>query len=206
MLRIWGRTNSNNVKKVLWCCGEADLAYERIDAGMAFGVVDTPAYRARNPNGLVPVIEDDGLVLWESNAIVRYLAARYDAGGLWAADPAVRAAADRWMDWTTSTLAPPFVTVFLNTVRLPPEKRDPALARTAAEQCAKLLAIPEAQLAAQPYLSGETLGMGDIPLGVFIYLWFEMAIDRPPLPALQAWYGRLREREAYRAGVMAPLS
>jgi glutathione S-transferase len=206
MLKIWGRNNSNNVKKVLWACHELGLAYDRVDAGLHFGVVDTPQYRALNPNGLVPVIEDEGLVLWESNAIVRYLAARHGEGALWPHDPGARALADRWMDWTSGTLAPAQTPAFLNTVRLPPEKRDESKVAPAVAKSAELWAIPEALLADQPYLSGNQLGMGDIPLGVFAHTWFAMPVARPPLPALEAWYRRLLDRPAYRETVALPLS
>ncbi|MDF3933477.1 glutathione S-transferase family protein [Pseudomonas citronellolis] len=206
MLKIWGRKNSSNVRKVLWCAEEAGLAYERIDAGGAFGVVNEPAYRALNPNGVVPTLEDGDLVLWESNAIVRYLAAQYAADSLYLADPRQRASAEKWMDWTTSTLAAPFRTVFWGTLRTPPEQRDQAAIDAAIETCVKALAVPEQTLASQPYLSGERFGMGDIPLGSFIYAWFEMPIRRPPLPHLEAWYARLRERPAYRVAVMTDLT
>ncbi len=128
MLKIWGRKNSSNVRKVLWCAEEAGLAYERIDAGGAFGVVNDAPYRALNPNGVVPTLEDEGFVLWESNTIVRYLAARY-APDLYPQDLQQRASAEKWMDWTTSSLAAPFRTVFWGTVRTPPEQRDPAASR-----------------------------------------------------------------------------
>ena len=206
MLRIWGRDNSNNVKKVLWCAEEIGLAYEHIPAGGAFGVVDSAEYRALNPNGLVPTIEDDGIVLWESNAIVRYLAARYSDGALYESDPGRRALADRWMDWTTSNFARPFRDVFWNVIRLPPEKRNEAESASGLKQCAALLPIVEAALSEQPFLSGERLGIGDFPLGVFIHGWFQMPIDRPPTPAIEAWYARLNARPAYRKAVALPLS
>ena len=124
VITVWGRTNSNNVKKVLWCAVEANVPFERIDAGGAFGIVDTQAYREMNPNGLVPVIKDGELVLWESHAIVRYIAARYAPGTLWAQDPGPRALADRWMDWTNGAFIAPFVTVFRNIVRTPEADRN----------------------------------------------------------------------------------
>ncbi|MGZ8265216.1 MAG: ATP-binding protein, partial [Burkholderiales bacterium] len=117
MLRIWGRTNSINVQKVLWCCGELGLPYERIDAGMQFGVNNTPEYKAMNPNGLVPTINDDGFILWESHAIVRYLARKHGTGALWPADARVAADADRWMEWYSTTLWQHVRTIFWNLVR-----------------------------------------------------------------------------------------
>lgn len=206
MVEIWGRANSNNVKKVLWCAEEVGLDYRRIEAGGAFGLVDDPAYRAMNPNGLVPVIEDQGLVLWESNAIVRYLAARYAAGVLYAHDPAERAAADKWLDWSTSTFAGSFRDLFWGLLRTPVEQRDLGLIESARQRCGTLLQVPDAELARQPYLSGAQFGMGDIALGCFIYAWYELPISRPDLPHLAAWYARLQQRPAYRKAVMTALS
>lgn len=206
MLKIWGRANSTNVKKAVWCALELGLPFERIEAGGAFGVVNEDAYRAMNPNGLVPCIEDDGFILWESNAIVRYLSAKYGAGSLWHADPAVRAVGDKWMDWPTSTLAAPFRDLFWNTVRLGPDQRDTEAQEAGLAACATLFKRVEAELARMPYLSGETFAMGDIPLGCFIYAWFEMPIARPDLPHLRAWYDRLRVRPAFIEAVAIPLT
>ncbi|AGI24973.1 glutathione S-transferase [Pseudomonas sp. ATCC 13867] len=205
MLKIWGRKNSSNVRKALWCAEEAGLAYERIDAGGAFGLVNEAPYRALNPNGVVPTLDDDGFILWESNTIVRYLAARY-APALYPQDPQQRASAEKWMDWTTSSFAGPFRTLFWGTLRTPPEQRDHAAIQAALETCAQLLDIPAQALAKQPYLSGEQFGMGDIPLGSFIYAWFEMPIERPSQPYLEAWYARLKARPAYREAVMTELT
>lgn len=205
MLKIWGRKNSSNVRKALWCAEEAGLAYERIDAGGAFGLVNEAPYRALNPNGVVPTLDDDGFILWESNTIVRYLAARY-APDLYPQDLQVRASAEKWMDWATSSFAAPFRTVFWGTLRTPPEQRDAAAIQAAIDTCVSLLAIPEATLAKQPYLTGEQFGMGDIPLGSFIYAWFEMPIERPAQPHLKAWYERLKVRPAYRDAVMTDLT
>jgi len=206
MLKIWGRVNSTNVKKVTWLVGELGIAHERIDAGGKFGVVGEPAYRAMNPNGKVPTIEDDGFVLWESNTIVRYLAAKHDTGGLYPADLRARADAERWMDWTTASFAPPFTNVFLPLVRFPPEKRDPAAIAAAAADCGKLLAIVDEALAGRPYLGGDRLTVGDIPLGCAAYGYFNLPIERPSLPNVEAWYQRLTERPAYRDAVMIPLT
>ncbi len=208
MLKIWGRKNSSNVRKVLWCAEEAGLAYRTVDAGGAFGVVNDAPYRALNPNGVVPTLEDEGFVLWESNAIVRYLAARYAPGDLYPQDLLQRASADKWMDWTTSSLAGPFRDLFWGTAAHPAGTTRPGclIAKAALDICAGLLAIPEAVLAKQSYLSGERFGMGDIPLGCFIYAWFEMPIERPALPHLEAWYERLKARPAYRDAVMTDLT
>ncbi|MGE1175653.1 glutathione S-transferase [Pseudomonas sp. BW7P1] len=207
MLKIWGRKNSSNVRKALWAAEELKLGYEAIDAGGAFGVVDTPQYRAMNPNGRVPVIEDDGFVLWESNAIVRYLLARHAANTSWyPADLQTRAIADKWMDWTTSSFAGPFRTVFWGVLRTPAEKQDWPAIHAAIKECEGLLVMADQALKNQPFLSGSEIGMGDIPLGSFIYAWFEMPIERAPMPHLEAWYARLKQRPAYRKAVMTALT
>lgn len=204
-ITIWGRRNSSNVRKALWCAEEAGVAYSSIEVGGAFGGNTTPEYRALNPNGLVPTLQDGALVLWESNAIVRYLAAQY-APALYPHAPAERALGDRWMDWTTSTFAGVFRDLFWGVLRTPEAERDHARIAAALTHSGELLARADAALAQQPYLSGEQFAMGDIPLGSFIYAWFEMPIERPELPHLQAWYARLRARPAYRRAVMTALT
>lgn len=207
MLKIWGRKNSSNVRKALWCAEELGLAYETQDAGGAFGVVDTPEYRAMNPNGRIPVIEDDGFVLWESNVIVRYLAARHAAGSNWfPADVQARASAEKWMDWTTSSFAEPFRQVFWGVLRTPADQQDWVAINAAQKTCEQLLSMVDQALAQKPYLSGDEIGAGDIPLGSFIYAWFEMPIERAPMPHLQAWYARLKQRPAYQKAVMTALT
>jgi len=206
MLKIWGRTNSVNVKKALWCAEELGLEYARIDAGRQYGVVDTPEYRKLNPNGLVPTIEEDGFVLWESHAIVRYLSARHGAGTLWPDDIRVRADADRWMDWAGGTLNPAMRVAFWGLVRTPPAERD---ARAIAESVARsgeLLAMVDAVLANRPYIAGDAFTMGDIPLGCHAYNWMTLPIERRPLPHLEAWHRRLTTRPAFKKIVMLPLS
>ncbi len=205
MLQIWGRTNSVAVKTVLWAAEELGLEYERIDAGRQFGVVDTPEYRALNPNGRIPTIEDDGFVLWESHSIVRYLAASHGAGTLWPTDPRVRADADRWMDWAF-TLHAALRPAFQGLVRTKPEARDAAAIEAARKQSSELLAVPEAALAGRAYLAGDDLTMGDIPLGCHLQLWMRLPIQRPPMPNLEAWFARLTARPAFRAVVDLPLT
>ncbi len=206
MLKIWGRRNSSNVRKVLWCAEEIGLPYESIEVGGAFGGTQTAEYRAMNPNGLVPVIEDHGLPLWESNAIVRYLSARYALGTLYPEDVVQRAQSEKWMDWTTSTFAVPFRDLFWGTLRTAPADRDEVRIAAALLRCGELLMLADAELERQPWLSGEDFAMGDIPLGAFAYAWFEMPIQRPELPHLAAWYERLQQRPAYRRGVMTALT
>ena len=208
MLKVWGRKNSSNVRKALWCVEELALPYSRVEAGGAFGVVNSPEYRALNPNGQVTVIEeDDGFVLWESNTIVRYLTARYGSDTSWyPTDARVRAQADKWMDWTSTTFAGVFRTVFWGVLRTPAEQQDWVAINAAIKASAELLTIVDQALADKPFLSGDEIGMGDIPLGSFIYAWFEMPIERPHLPHLSAWYERLKQRPAYRNAVMTALT
>src|SRR4029077_7144052 len=162
MLKLWGRANSSNLKKVTWLCEEIGLPYDRIDAGMSFGVVNTPEYRKLNPNGLVPTIDDDGFILWESNAMVRYLAAKHAAGTLWPNDLKVRADADRWMDWCTSTLWPAFRPVFLGLVRTPPEKRNQKDIEDGARNTGEMLKRLDSCLAGRKFVAGDQLTIGDI--------------------------------------------
>lgn len=207
MLKVWGRKNSSNVRKVLWCIEELALPYIREEAGGAFGVVDSPEYRVLNPNGRVPMIQDDDFILWESNTIVRYLASEYGNDTSWYPQVnRVRAQADKWMDWTTASFAVVFRDVFWGVLRTPAEQQDWLKINAALKACAELLAIVDLALSEKPYLSGEEIGMGDIPLGSFIYAWFEMPIERPPLPHLEAWYERLKLRPAYRSAVMTALT
>jgi glutathione S-transferase len=207
MLKIWGRKNSSNVRKALWIAEELGLPYESVEAGGAFGLVDGAEYRAKNPNGRVPMIEDGDFVLWESNAIVRYLAARHAPdSALYPADSQARAVADKWMDWTTSTFADPFRHVFWGVLRTPAEQQDWVQINGAIKTVQGLLVMVDEALANQPYLSGDEFGMGDIPLGSFIYAWFEMPIERPAMHHLQAWYERLKARPAYQAAVMTALT
>ena len=206
MLVIWGRNNSVNVQKVLWCCEEMALGYQRIDAGGAFGVVNTPQYRRLNPNGLVPTIDDAGFVLWESNAIVRYLAAKHSAGHLWPEDLCARADADRWLDWANTTFWPAMRPLFLGLIRTAPDERDPQALEQSRLNTADALRILDAHLAARAYVAGPALTMGDIALGCGVWRWMALPIERPALPHLQRWFDALAQRPAYRKTVMLPLA
>ncbi len=205
MLKIWGRTNSVNVKKALWAAEELGLKYERIEAGMQFGVNKTPEYLRMNPTGLVPTIDDDGFVLWESHSIVRYLAAKHGAGTLCPADPRVRADAERWMDWAF-TLQRAMRDVFWGLIRTPPGKRDLKAIEEGRRKSAKLLAIPEQVLADRPYVAGASFTMGDIPLGCEVQRWMRVPMERQAFPNIQAWFDRLGTRPAFRKIVDIPLS
>ena len=206
MLKIWGRRNSINVQKVLWCCGELGLEYDRVDAGMAFGVNDTPEYKAMNPNGLVPTIDDDGFILWESHAIVRYLARRHGAGTLWPADERVAADADRWMEWYDTTLWPNVRPIFHTLVRTAPEKRNLGLVEEHRKLLVENWKIADARLARNDYVAGRQFTVGDIPLGVAAYRWFNLPIERPSFPNVERWYARLTERPVFQERCMLPLT
>ncbi|WP_336970960.1 glutathione S-transferase family protein [Sphingobium aromaticiconvertens] len=204
MLTIWGRLNSHNVKKVAWLAQEIDLPHARHDVGGAFGM--DADYLARNPNALIPTIEDDGLVLWESNAILRYLAARHASGtSFWPDDPAARAMGDKWMDWQFS-YADLQRNAFLHLVRCKLEDRDPAIIAASAQACGKAMMILDNALAQTHWLSGGDFGLGDVPMGVYAHTYFTLDIERPKLPHLRGWYDRLRKRPAYVETVMIPLT
>jgi glutathione S-transferase len=205
MLKIWGRTNSVNVKKALWAAEELGLKYERVEAGMQFGVNKTPEYLKMNPTGLVPTIDDDGFKLWESHTIVRYLAAKHGAGTLCPTDPKARADAERWMDWAF-TFQSAMRNVFWGLIRTPPEKRDLKAIEEGRKKSIELIAIPESVLAGRKYVTGNTFTMGDIPLGCEMQRYMRVPIERPPFPHVQAWFERLRERPAFTKIVDIPLS
>lgn len=206
MLKIWGRTNSINVQKVLWCCAEAGIQYQRIDAGMQFGVNNTPEYKAMNPNGLVPMIDDDGFILWESHAIVRYLSRKHALGTLCPGDPKAAADADRWMEWYSTTLWNFMKPIFWNLVRTPPEKRNMAEVEDSRVKLAACLAMADAHLAKHAYLAGPQFTMGDIPLAVIGHRWFSLPIARPAMPHLDRWFKAVSGRPAFQQHCAAPLT
>ncbi len=206
MLKIWGRTNSINVQKVLWSCAEMNVKYERVDAGMQFGVNNTPEYKAMNPNGLVPMIDDDGFILWESHAIVRYLARKHGLGSLCPSDPKAAADADRWMEWYSTTLWNHMKPIFWNLVRTPPEKRNMADVEDNRQKLAAYLAMADTHLANNPYLAGKAFTMGDIPLAVLCHRWFNLPIERPAMPNLERWFKAMGERAAFKLHCAAALT
>ena len=203
MLKIWGRTNSINVQKVMWAVGELGVPHERIDAGGKFGGLDTQEFRAMNPNARVPVISDSGTVVWESHTIVRYLAAKYGAGTLWPEDPVSRALSDRWMDWTLADLQPAFTGgVFWSFWRTPEAQRNWNAIRQGIARSAALFQLLDRHLAGKTFVAGETLTIGDITAGAQLFRYFELPIERPAIPNVKAWYERLKQRPAYREHVM----
>jgi len=202
MLKIWGRKSSANVQKIMWIVGELGLPHEHIQAGGPYGGLETPKFRAMNPNGLVPVINDDGFLMWESNAIVRYLAAKHGGEHFWPADPKVRADADKWMDWSATTFQPHFLGVFVNYWRTPEDKRNPALIASLQQSTAKDLVLLGQHLGGRKYIGGDELSIADIPNGVHLYRYYTLGLPVPKLPNIESYYARLTEHPAYRENVM----
>lgn len=207
MLTIYGRVNSVNVQKVLWCLAELEIPYTRIDAGLEHGKNNEPWYLALNPNGRVPLMQDGSFSLWESNTIVRYLAAKHGFGSLCPASLETRALAERWMDWQLSTLVGPVSVVFQNLFRRPAAERDMAAVARKVPEANRAMALLDAHLEKHPYVAGDAFTMGDIPVGATAHRWLEIpGIDRPPFAAVRAWRERLAARKGFTAHVDLPLS
>jgi glutathione S-transferase len=198
VLKIWGRTTSSNVQKVLWCCAELDIPFERVDLGGPFGGNRDPEYLKLNPNGLVPTVIDGDLVMWESNTICRYLATTRNGERLYPRDPAARTHVERWMDWQLAVIGGPMSQLLFGLVRTKPEAFDHAAIEAARRRALSGWAIAEDALADQPYLAGAELSLAEIVLGTQIYRWFNLPIERPALPHLRAWYERLHERPGFK--------
>jgi glutathione S-transferase len=207
MLKIWGRNTSSNVQKAMWGVGEIGAAYERFDIGGAFGKNREPAYLAMNPNGLVPTLQDGDFILWESNAIVRYLAREYGAGKLEPSDPKTRARANQWMDWQLSVVGPAIFAAFWGLIRTPEEKRDLAAIAASQSKTTEAMKILDAQLSRTAFAAGDQFSMGDIPVGVMAYRFRQLCPERPELPNLERWYAELQKRQAFKEHVESiPLS
>jgi glutathione S-transferase len=206
LLKIWGRLSSINVQKPVWCLDELGIPYERVDAGGQFGIVNTPEYRAKNPNGLIPTLEEDGFVLWESNAIVRYLAAKRPEAGLWPSDPRHRADVDRWMDWQATNATPGMRDVFWGLIRTPPEQRDEGAIRTSIEKSEAAAAILDAHLAGRNYMTGHDFTAADIVVGAHVHRWLNLPIERETRPNMEAWYARLKARPGAQQILQLPVT
>jgi glutathione S-transferase len=206
MLKVWGRITSSNVQKVMWAIGELSLQHERIDAGRQFGGLETAEYAVLNPNRRIPTLQDGAVVLWESNVIVRYLAAKFGAGGLWPLDHGIRGVADQWMDWQQTTLLPDMRTVFWGLVRTPAGERDHASIDAAVESLKEIWSRLDGHLSGKRFVAGDSLTMGDIPVGTLCYRYHALGVERAALGNLEAWYERLASRDAFRRHVMLPLA
>ena len=205
MLKILGRRTSGNVMKPVWVLDELGLEYEREDIGGKFGGNREPGYLAMNPTGLVPTLVEDDFVLWESNAITRYLCEKYGHGSLFPADPRVRATADTWMDWQQTTCAPMMLPVFWGLVRTPEAERDHDRINAGIERGYEVWGMLDRHLEGCAFVAGDDLTMGDIPIGPQAHRWFNLVDERPSMPNLEAWYQRLTERPAFQKNVMIPI-
>ena len=203
---LWGRMSSINVRKVAFAVGLLGIEVRRIDAGAAFGIVHTPGYRAKNPNAMVPLLEDGEVVLWESNVIVRYLCAKHAPGTLYPSGLAERFDAERWMDWQQTTLNPAGRDAFLQLVRVPSPQREPARIDASVAATEPLLDLLEAQLQRHPFLAGDRLTMADIPVACELHRWWALPLPRPDRPALARWYQGLLARPAARGVLDIELS
>ena len=206
MLKILGRNNSSNVQKVLWALGELDLEYTRDDIGGPFGGNRETNYLIMNPNGLVPTLIDGDTVLWESNVIVRYLARKYAPNSLLPDSLTDLARAEQWMDWQQTVVAPAHFPVFWGLIRTAPEDRDLDAIKSGRDRFEQVMTILDHHLSDSAFVGGESLSIADIPVGIMVYRWFTLDIERMELPSLHRWYRRLTDRPAYKDNVMIELT
>lgn len=206
-LKIWGRRNSSNVQKVMWLVGELHLMHEHISVGGKFGGLDTPEFLAMNPHGRIPVISDNGNIVWESHAILRYLAACYNNAHFWSDDPKARSQIEPWMDWLQTTLQPDFLNgIFWGYYRTPEAQRNWPAIHASIERCSKHFQLLDNILKFKTFLCGDYITLADITIGTMLYRYFELDIERPTIPNVEMWYKRLQERSAYREHVMVPFN
>ena len=206
MLRILGRLSSINVQKVVWCADELGLAYERSDVGGSFGGNKTPEYLALNPNGLVPTIDEDGFILYESNAIVRYLAGRYSKGKLWPEDLRQRADVDRWMEWLSTSLVPAMRDAFWQLIRTPEDKRDRAAVEKSRADTERLMGILDAHLAKREFMTDNGFTAADIVVGCAAHRWLHLPLERSARPNVERWYARIKSRAGAQQVLSQPVT
>ena len=206
MLKIWGRATSSNVQKVLWCCGELGIPFERVDIGGPFGGNQDPKYLALNPNGLVPTVIDGDLVMWESNTICRYLCTTRNGESLYPRDPVARTYVERWMDWQLSVIGAPMGALLQGLIRSTPETRDAAAIEAGRRRAITAWEIVDDAVANQPYLGGQSLSLAEIVMATHIYRWFNYAIERPDLRHLRAWYQRFCDRPGFKNHIVMPIT
>ena len=203
MITVWGRRNSVNVQKVLWALEELGVAYTRENVGGSFGGNRDADFLAMNPMGLVPVIRDGDVTMFESNAIVRYLAARYGAGALRPADHRGLAMAEQWMEWQAQSFAPHVNAMFVNTVRMTPDQRNDALVNASARQAAEALRIADAWLSRHDFFAGASFSFGDIVMGALLWRYMGLDCEKPEAPHTAEGFQSLQTRDAFRNTVMA---
>ncbi|MDR0219140.1 MAG: glutathione S-transferase family protein [Enterobacteriaceae bacterium] len=206
MLTVWGRKNSSNVKKVLWCLEELKVPYQQIDIGGKFGGLNDPEYLRLNPNGVIPCLQDDDFVLWESNVIVRYIVEKSGKNILHPTNIKEKYNIEKWMEWVSCNLFFPIKQLMINLVRTPEAQRDQKVISQALTEIEKLLKIADEALSQQTYLSGEKFGMADIALAPFVYPWVNVVTERPSLPNLERWYQLMTERPAFQKIVMIEIN
>jgi glutathione S-transferase len=202
MLKIMGRKTSSNVRKVLWCAAELGLEFDRTDVGGDFGGNSEQWYLDLNPNGLVPTVDDDGLILWESNTIIRYLCSKHSNGKMYPTDIGERALTEKWMDWHSTVATPKTGPIFRGIVHTPEDKRDHAAMKVAGDELTRVYQMLERQLEGKTYVMGDNLGMADFALGMHVHRYYVLVEDKPPLKNMDAWYDRLKGRPAFVEHVM----
>jgi glutathione S-transferase len=205
MITVYGRRSSINVQKVLWTLAELGQPFERVTVAGSFGGTRTPEFLAMNPNALVPVLKDGDIAMFESNAIVRYLAARYGTGTLRPEDPARLAAAEQWMEWQATTIAPLVSTIFMNLVRTPADRRDEAAIHAAMAKLPGAFAIADAHLERNSWFAGNALTMAEIVLGCMYWRYRSLECEKEAAPNIDRWFGQLQLRKPYRDWVMVPI-
>ena len=206
MLKILGRNNSSNVQKTLWALGELGLEYTRDDIGGPFGGNRETAYLSMNPNGLVPTLIDGDTILWESNVIVRYLVRKFTPNSLLPNSLTDLARAEQWMDWQQTVVSPAVFPVFWGLIRTAPKDRDLDAIRDGRDRLEQVMTILDHHLSDSAFVGGERLSMADIPLGIMVYRWFTLDIERTELPSLYRWYQQLADRPAFKDNVMIGLT
>lgn len=207
VLTLWGRLNSINVQKVLWTLEELQLPFQRIDAGMQFGVNKTQEYLAKNPNGLVPMIDDEGFILWESHTIMRYLAKKHDAQGrVFPKDIQVQAKIEQWHDWYNTVFWPPMRNLFWGYIRTPQENRNLEELENSRIQMIKGIEMVEEQLTRTKFIAAEQFTLADIPIALVAYRWFNLPLERPSFPHFEAWYANVKIRSGFLKYSSDPLS
>ena len=205
-LKLWGRASSGNVQKALWALDELGLAYEHIEAGGAHGIVGDASYRALNPNGLVPTLEENGFVLWESNAILRYLAHAHGGPLALPEAPRARALIDQWLDWQATAFTPAMRDAFLQLVRVASERRDPRMVEASRANSERNAALLDRHLADTPFVAGDTFSIADIAVGLAAHRWFQLPLEREERPNIRRWLEGLAQRPASSAVLSLPLT